>query len=958
LTFGSLPADRGSSVRNVTTVSPPRFEHLDDPIAITTEAPRLSWRATTDAENWVQRAYEVCVEGSDGAVLWASGRIDSDQQVLVPWGGPPLRSRTSGRARVRVWGSDGSASAWSGPTPFAVALLDRDDWVGRFVAVPWEEQEGPSRPAVRFRRCVTLPAPVTRALLRTTALGLVTAEVNGAAAHDDVLVPGWTSYRHRVVYATTDVTALLREGVNVIGLTLADGWFRGRINVAGHDRYGTQAAVLAQLEVECADGTCVIVGTDESWRAGPSPVLAADLYDGETHDARLTDCGWSAPGFDDSCWASAAELRPQPAIAVSAPTGPLVRRTQELAVAEVITTPSGATVLDFGQNISGRIRLRVHGPAGTEVVLRHSELMLNGELAPGNLRSAKATDRYILAGSGKEEWEPSFTVHGFRYVQVEGWPGTLDADDVTALVIHSDLRRTGTFRCSHELVQSLHDNIVWSLRGNVVSIPTDCPQRDERLGWTGDIQVFAPTAAFLYDCAGFLGSWLADLALDQRPNGAVTFVVPYPPGDASSAGAGWGDAATVVPWELYLASGDVSMLQAQYESMCRWVDLLDRLCGPKRLWSKGFQFGDHLDPSGDSSAGARTDPYFIATAFVVRSASIVADAAEILGRWDDAAHYRVLAEDVRAAFQSEYVTPNGRLASDSQAAYALALAFGLLPDASRQRAGDRLAELVRHVDHTIGTGFLGTPAVLDALSATGHDSTAFALLTQTRCPSWLYPVTCGATTIWERWDSLLPDGSMHGHQMNSLNHYAFGAVAAWLHKHLGGISPLEPGYRRALVAPHPGPGFTSATTTLDTPYGDLSCAWSVVGQTVTVRVVVPAGAAAKVVLPGGVSHEVGSGCRTWSYDVSADVLATWSPQPALSMTSPLSQLVVDASAWEVCREMAPALAVLYDHVPAVGEQQLRQLVALVDPERLGEFEGVVASVVPSGSDAVSRTGRC
>lgn len=840
--------------------SPPVFEHHRDPLGIGERAPRLSWTVSTGIAGWLQRGYEL--EFSDGT---ATDLVESGESVLVPWPGAELRSRERRGARVRVHGADGSVSDWS-PWSWAEAgLLDPADWRAAAAGPPLELLGPPDGPAPLLRRDFTVRGPVKRARLYVTALGVHETEINGRVVGDDVLAPGWTSYHHRLRYRTHDVTGLLREGANAIGATLADGWYRGRIGFGGGKTglYGERTALVAQLEITYTDGSTDVVVTDGDWRCAPGPVTAASLYDGEKHDARLLPAGWSEPGFDVGSWVPADAVPYDPGV-LRAPTGPPVRRTETLSPVEVLTSPSGKTILDFGQNLAGRLRIRVQGPAGRTVTLRHAEVLEDGELALRPLREAAAEDRYTLRGGEPEEWEPRFTTHGFRYAQVDGWPGELDPACVQAVVCHTDLRRTGDFCCSDPLLTRLHDNVVWSMRGNFVDVPTDCPQRDERLGWTGDLQVFAPTAAFLYDCTGALATWLADLADEQAEQGTVPFYVPWVPLLGALPTAAWGDAAVLVPWTLYRRSGDLEVLRRQWPSMKAWVDQVAALAGEDHLWDEGFQFGDWLDPAAppDDPGRARTDHALVATAYHARSASVLASAAELLGH--DAAPYAALAGQVRAAFRREFVRPSGRLACDTQTAYALALAFDLLDGpAQRERAGRRLVELVARDDHRIGTGFVGTPLVCDALCSVGAHETAYRLLLQRECPSWLYPVTMGATTVWERWDSLLPDGSVNPGEMTSFNHYALGAVADFLHRTVAGLAPAAPGYRRLRVAPRPGGGLTHASARLDTPYGPASVRWAVEGGGLTVWATVPAGTVAEVDLPGLEPVEVGSGAHTF-----------------------------------------------------------------------------------------------
>ncbi|MFC4116732.1 glycoside hydrolase family 78 protein [Nonomuraea zeae] len=847
------------------TVSAPAFEHHREPIGIGESAPRLSWTVETGIPGWRQRAYEI--ELSDGTV---TGPVESEQPVLVPWPGPELTSRERRGARVRVHGHDGSVSDWSPWSWAETGLLEPADWQAGAAGPPLELLGVPDGPALLLRRDFTVRGPIDRARLYVTAHGTYEAELNGRVVGDDVLSPGWTSYGHRLRYRTHDVTELLHEGANAIGATLADGWYRGRVGFLGGKTniYGERTALIAQLEITYADGSTDLVVTDDGWRCAPGPVTTASLYEGEHHDARLLPAGWSEPGFDDASWLPADVLRHDPATLV-APSGPPVRRTETLSPVAVLTGPQGETILDFGQNIAGRLRIRVQGPAGHTVTLHHAEVLEDGALALRPLRSAVAEDRYTLRGDGTpEEWEPRFTTHGFRYAQIDGWPGELDPSDVQAVVCHTDMRRIGDFACSDPLLTRLHDNVVWSMRGNFVDLPTDCPQRDERLGWTGDIQVFAPTAAFLFDCTGPLASWLADLAAEQAELGSVPHYVPWVPlAFDTIPTAAWGDAAVLVPWTLYQRSGDLDLLRRQYTSMKAWVDQIASLTGDDHLWDEGFQFGDWLDPAAppEDPGKARTDHALVATAYHAWTTTILAQTAELLGHDADARHYAELAQAVREAFRGEFVTPSGRLACDTQTAYALALTIDLLDGpAQRERAGRRLVELVAGDEHRIGTGFVGTPLVCDALASAGAYDTVYELLQQRNCPSWLYPVTMGATTIWERWDSLLPDGSVNPGEMTSFNHYALGAVADFLHRTVAGLAPAAPGYRRLRIAPRPGGDLTHASARLDTPYGPASVSWTLEDGTLTVTATVPPGADAEVDLPGSAVREVGAGTHTFT----------------------------------------------------------------------------------------------
>ncbi len=701
------------------------FEHHHDPLGIGEARPRLSWMVATKIEGWRQTAYELEAYSWDGQLREQTGRVESNQSVLVSWPFAPLVSQERLSVRAQVWGTNGHPSAWSALYPIEAGLLHADDWCARFVTPDWEEDISRPQPCPLLRREFDVQPDVTRARLYVTALGVYEIQLNGATVGDHVLDPGWTSYDHRLRYQTFDVTSLLCEGHNAVGAILGDGWYRGRLGFnSGNGRrniYGERLALLAQLEITYANGSMEQIVTEETWRAARGPILASDIYDGEMYDARLERPGWSSAGYDDCEWVGVRTLD-RDFTTLVAPSGPPVCRMDLLEPVAIAISPAGRTIVDFGQNLVGRLRITVRGQAGQTITLRHAEVLEDGELCVGPLRSAKATDRYTLKGDGSETWEPRFTFHGFRYAEVEGWPDTLQSEDIRAVACHSDMERTGWFECSDPLINRLHENVVWSMRGNFLDVPTDCPQRDERLGWTGDILAFAPTACFLYDCAGFLTSWLADLAAEQTSEGVVPFVVPNILPMSPQPAAAWGDAAVFVPWIFYQRYGDVGILAAQYESMCAWVDHITSIAGEKRLWNTGFQFGDWLDPSApaDKPGAGSTNPSVVATAYYARSAELLGQIAEVLGGAEDAARYLRLAAEVRDAFDAGYVTSAGDVYSDSATAYALALQFDLLRDAEQRcRAGERLAALVRNGGYHISTGFVGTPLVCDALCSAG-----------------------------------------------------------------------------------------------------------------------------------------------------------------------------------------------------------------------------------------------
>lgn len=820
-------------------------------------APRLSWSLRSDRRGVLQHAYEIQVAADrsfSGAT--SSGEIASDVVTDHPWPAEPLRSREVRHWRVRVRTGLGW-TGWSEPARLEAALLDDTDWTARPVHVPSDRGRTSPGPVPLLRREFDLPAEPVSARLYVTALGVHRTAVNGRPVADDLLEPGWTSYPNRLLYATYDVTGLLTSGRNVLSAGVGDGWYRGHLTWhKNRNVYGDTCALLAQLEATLADGTTLTLTTDEKWRGGYGDLLAADLYDGCERDLRREPHGWRLPGFDDRGWERAAAL--------PLPTGLIQRAHPPVRVVQVIrpeqhTLPDSTITVDAGENITGWLRLRADGPAGSTVTVRHAEVLDgDGRLLTSILRGARATDEYTLAGE-PVELEPEFTFHGFRYAEIDASPG-VTVEQVEVAVVSSDLRRIGEFHCSDERVNTLYANVVRSQRGNFLAVPTDCPQRDERLGWTGDIMAFAPTACATFDSRSFLDSWLTDLGREQREDGAVPLVIPdvdlgeLPPMDLPFAGtaAGWGDAATVVPTALFDAYGHLSLLGRHYTAMRAWVDFTAGRLDDDGTWSGNAQLGDWLDPAAppEDPARATTDSAYVATVFVAHSARLLADAARDLGHADDAERYAALHRRTAEAAWRKW----GDHARTTQTGCALALEFRIAPAAERAAVGEALAALVRAAGGRIATGFLGTPFVLPALTGTGHTAEAYRLLLNTECPGWLYQVARGATTMWERWDAIRPDGTIDTEKagtMLSFNHYAYGAVAAWLYQSVAGLRPATPGYRTIEIAPRPGGGLTSADASITTPYGTASVAWSISGTALSVDVSLPPGTTGRFSAPRG-----------------------------------------------------------------------------------------------------------
>jgi len=841
-----------------------RCEYKTNPVGIGAKRPRVSWKLRSDARAVAQAAYEIEVseDPAFGSALWRSGRSESDRSVHAELEGLEIVSRKRYHYRVKAWAVGGQVSEWSEPAFFETGLLDPSEWQAEWIGVRKPEEERDRKPdtyeerSPYLRKGFEIGAGLKRARIYASALGLYELELNGNRVGEDYFAPGWTSYKHRLQSQTYDVTSLLKEGGNAIGAMLGNGWYKGPLAWTDHYcLYGNRQALLLQLHVEYEDGSEQTVLSDGSWRTAGGPILNSDLYHGETYDARAELPGWSRAGFDDSSWETVETVGRDYGVLVPQENDP-VRKIDEIRPIEVLKTPLGETVLDLGQNMVGWLKFRVQGEAGREVILHHAEVLdADGNFYTENLRAAKQEIRYVLKGGGTPEtYEPRFSFQGFRYVRLTGFPEPVRAEDFVGVVLHTDMASTGSFSCSDPLVNQLQHNIEWGLKGNFLDVPTDCPQRDERLGWTGDAQMFVRTAAYLRSVGPFFAKWSRDLAAEQRPDGGVPFVVPHVLDDGSFSSSAWGDAAVIVPWTIYQVYGDERILEEQYESMTAWVEYIRKQGNNEYLWNSGFHFGDWLglDSKPDSYIGA-TDRDYIATAFYAYSTSLVLRTAEVLGKTEDAAKYAELYERILEAFRGEFVTPGGRLAVPTQTAQVLGLAFGLLDGKAKERAVAKLGELLEESKFHLTTGFVGTPYLNFSLTDNGLNEAAYKLLFQQDYPSWLYQVTKGATTIWEHWDGIKEDGSFWSKDMNSFNHYAYGAIGDWLYRRVAGIEMEEgtAGYKRIVLRPQPGDGLSWAEGNLETMYGLVRSYWkrSEDGR-MELEATIPANATAEIRLPG------------------------------------------------------------------------------------------------------------
>ncbi|RGP71211.1 hypothetical protein FLONG3_7161 [Fusarium longipes] len=865
------------------TISRVSFEHHRTALGIAETEPRISWRFDGDVSDWEQSSYEIEIARSTSKEP-SRFTFNSSESLYVPWPDTPLDEAEAASVRVRAHGDldqNQPSTPWS-------------DWVSAetgLSAKSWENVRPiastikvnvsePKRP-VYFRRDFEVPEDIESARLYITALGIYEAEINGQRVGDYVLAPGWQSYHHRHVYDTYDVTDLLMPGPNAIGAVVGEGWYAGRLGFGGGTRnlYGNSTGLLAQLRFKSKNGTSTIIHTDTNWKSSFGPVTSGEIYDGETYDANLeTDIeGWSTHNFDSSSWHGIRLLPPVEGKLVP-PDQPPVRRIEEVKPQKFFKSPKGKQLVDFGQNLVGWLRLRIDRPSNTSITLQHAEVLENDELAIRPLRQAKAKDIVQLNDKRPLEWEPRFTFHGFRYAQIDGWPEgvPLDEQSVTAIVVHTDMEETGYFNSSHPLLNKFHSNVRWSMKGNFLTIPTDCPQRDERLGWTGDAHAFGPTSNYLYDTASFWKSWHKDVWSEMSLNGTMIppIYVPTLPsafGNGGLATAVWGDVVVGSPWNLYQAFGDKGLLEEHLPQAQGWIDTgIPR--AENGLWNRTtFQFGDWLDPlsPADNPGGATTHPTLVADAYLLKMTETLSQILTALGKSDEAEKYKLQYADFKREFQSTWA-PEGRPVNKTQTAYALSLEFDLLEDEQRKNAAATLREIIRDNDYLVGTGFAGTSPLGFALKGANATDDFYRMLLQEKVPSWLYQVVMGGTTTWERWDSLLPNGTVNPGEMTSFNHYSFGSVANWMHQVIGGITPLEPGYKKISIAPIPGGNITYANAKLVSGYGTISTDWTVTDDGFHLRVRIPPNTKAEITLPGAGRIEiVGSGYHEF-YHLNSD----------------------------------------------------------------------------------------
>ena len=838
-----------------------RCEYLVNPLGIDQRRPRLSWRSESDLRGQKQTAYHLLVAGSrdqldknDGD-LWDSGRVQSDQSIHVVYAGKPLESRMRCYWKVRVSDKDGKASAWSGPAEWSMGLLNSSDWQADWIGhdtlprpeeiatlpVPGPKGKGKNKrylPAPYLRKTFNISRPISRASLYVTSQGFAEMHLNGKRVGDEYFMPGWTDYRKRIYYRTYDVTAMLQQGPNAIAGILGDGWFRGNISILGQNQYGKNLRLMSQLHIDYADGSSETIASDPSWKASFGPIILSDMQEGETYDARKEIIGWDRPSFDDKGWATVdtgSSIRPL----IQAYPGVPVRPTQEMPTVKLTEPKPDTWVFDLGQNFSGWIRLKVKGKAGDKVGMQFAEMLnADGTVYTANLRSARAADNYTLKGGGEEVWQPHFTFHGFRYVQVTGLTEKPTRETVTGIVIHSDAAMSSSFECSDPMLNQLHSNILWGQRSNYLEIPTDCPQRDERLGWTGDTQVFIRSGCYNQDVASFFTKWIVDLMDTQTGDGVFGQQAPVFHGHGSPA---WADAGIICPWTIHKVYGDTRLIDKHYDAMARFIDS----CGRKGLKGRGGGFGDWL------AIGSNTPKDFISAAYFGYSTSLMAEMAEALGKKEDAAKYRKLFEEIRTHFQESFVQADGTIAGHSQTGYCLALHFNLLTDKQREQAAAHLLQRIKAKDYHLSVGFVGVSILLPTLTEIGRSDLAYRLIQNTTYPSWGYSVEQGATTIWERWNSYTKKDGFGNAGMNSFNHYAYGACCEWMFRSMLGIETDGVGFKAIIMKPELGEGITWAKGHYDSIHGRISSHWKRDGKRLQWAVTIPPNTTATVYVPAG-----------------------------------------------------------------------------------------------------------
>lgn len=861
-----------------------KVEYFINPIGIDIKKPRFSWKLDSERKNLIQQSYQLIVTNNKH-VVFDSGKVESDQSVFVPYEGEPLERLTEYTVNVKVEDNYGNTAETS--STFETGLFSGESFSGDWITHALDANE--KAPPVFFTAFDTTKE-VKQARLYITSLGIYDVFFNGVKVSDTYLNPGWTSYHNRLQYQTHVLDV---KDTNLIEIPVANGWYKGPFGFQMKEKhYGDQVALLAEVHITYEDGTKDIIKTSDEWKVKTGQIRESEIYLGETIDST----------YENSSYHQAKKYKYEKKHIIAQESDP-VRITEYLKPEDIFITPKGEHVIDFGQNLAGFVELNIHGDKNQTITISHAETLdKEGNFYPETLRQAVSIDRFICNGK-PQTFRPNFTFHGFRYIKVEGLD-EINLADFKACVLHTDMQKTGFFETSNPLVNRLQKNIEWSQRGNFIDIPTDCPQRDERLGWTGDAQVFASTAAFNRDVNSFFKKWLHDLKAEQSMEYGVPHVVPNILGDQSGAAA-WSDAATIIPFEMYLAYEDKQLLRDQYQSMKNWVDYIKNNSGENGLWQTGFQYGDWLALDKEESADrtGATDPYFVANAYYIYSTSLLINAAQILEFEEEYAYYSKLKQQILESFNAEYVTKTGRLVSETQTACTLALYFDLINSTHRKRVTQLLKKNINEHKNHLTTGFVGTPYLCHALSENGLHDLAGTLLLKEDYPSWLYAVKKGATTIWERWNSILPNGDFEEMGMNSLNHYAYGSIGDWMYKYLAGIQRVKPGYKKVRIEPKFIKGITSVHASLKTNYGEIKVKWKCEHNEISVDVTIPPNTTATIVLPDKDDEiEVGSG--NYHYTYKTDISLAYD---RFTFDSTLQEIMGEPLAIDILNQHAPEM---------------------------------------------------
>lgn len=837
---------------------------LKSPLGRNLEDLRFNWQLPSAAEGDSQIAYRIAVfdaEHPEDEPLWDSGKVESAESVFIPYRGKELKSRQAALWKVKIWDENGRESDWSEFAKFELGLLNNSDWRASWISssktpTPMRGETQASVPPTYFRKTFELTKEVESARLYAACRGIFKIYINGEEINGDYLSTGWTDYNKRIQSDTTDTTKLLKPGKNAICAIVCDGWYSGRLAWSNRRNfYGIKPELLCQLEVKFKDGTRQVITSGADWKNSEGAIKFASLYDGEEYDENLEKENWNATDFDDSDWQNANVSKLGDTPKIEPRRDPPVKAMMELPAISVKKSGEGSFIFDFGQNLVGVAEIRIPAKKGMKIKLNFAEMLnKDGSLYTQNYRSARSQDEYTCARDGTLEWAPKFTFHGFRYMQISGLPADAkpELSWAKAKVIYNDMPLSGTFECSNTKINALQHCIQWGQRGNFISIPTDCPQRDERLGWTADAQIFLPTAAFNMDVSAFFFKWLQDLRDSQTPDGRFPHVSPDVLNDGGSAS--WADAGVICPWELYLAYGDEKVLRDNFMAMKKWVDYQKNTA--RDLIRPADGFGDWLQPNGKAPWECDCPKDLIGTAYFAHSAEIVSKTATILGFDEDAKAYAKLAKEVKEAYKNRFVEPNLKLKSDSQTAYLLTLAFDMLEEKDRAKVFEHLLKAIEKADFHLNTGFVGTPLINPVLTRFGRSDIAYRLLNNETYPSWLYPINQGATTMWERWNSYSHEKGFGDAGMNSFNHYAYGAIGQWLYKDVAGLWHDEnaPGYKNIIFAPKLGGGLTYARATKQTPYGLAMSHWEIDGKDFIWKVQVPANSTASLALPEGLGN--------------------------------------------------------------------------------------------------------